>query len=523
MGNACSRKSEVRTQSRAGSRRGSRVDENIGVGDPRKKYRLYRIGKKGDKSLRKKGGGSRRGSFTRRRRKGSRPTLGDEGNLSWRIRTFSESSVQSDDYYDAETSSFSSLEDSYVDSEDEGGSDSEYYVQRGDPSCSSYLSYWWDTWFYRPSNPYAQEPAQAGAVPAAERAPKVQWDTRMRSLTRVSRQNDDLKVPPGSTLDRAVVKYERCKERAIQCETQVWDEPELGIFNIRGKHYMKDRKKHPACDSPVYRILSVDYYRAEQRVNHIAQRLKLPNTDSIPPDCPITPLLVVNWQIPLYPAKIFGGAQNGEGLSVVCIFSLKENFDAASEIESGRLLPQTYELLKSFCQDGQDLSGLPMRERLKMIPHVSNLDEWCSSGCFGLTEQKLLRRFYRKPMMVKPQVEYYVGPEYIEVDINMHEYKLLTRKYFYAMRASLKHGIMDMSLVLEGRSEKELPEQILAAFRVQKVDFMAEYPPVPPLPTPTESAKAGATMGEQEGVLPASARASASQQSDLTTAVAAAV
>ena len=77
-----------------------------------------------------------------------------------------------------------------------------------------------------------------------------------------------------------------------------------------------------------------------------------------------------------------------------------------------------------------------------------------------------------------------VGPEYVEIDINIHDYIYATRRYFHALKHCLKHGVMDMALVLEGRRPDQLPEQVLASIRLQQVDFGVKFPPVPPLPNP---------------------------------------
>ena len=142
-------------------------------------------------------------------------------------------------------------------------------------------------------------------------------------------------------------------------------------------------------------------------------------------------------------------------------------------------------LLKEFCEDATDeATGVPSRDRLKMIPAMPNLEEWISKKTFGRAEAAILTKWQNKPMLVRPQVEYHVGPEYVEIDINIHDYIYATRRYFHALKHCLKHGVMDMALVLEGRRPDQLPEQVLASIRLQQVDFGVKFPPVPPLPNP---------------------------------------
>jgi hypothetical protein len=308
------------------------------------------------------------------------------------------------------------------------------------------------------------------------------WDVRLRSQSRASRQLDRAKAESGKLLKKALVPHEVSAERGMESERHCWDQPPGEMFPLRGQNYLKDRKKIRSKTQPLYTLKSVDFYRSDFKVDHIAQRLKLPSTEKVPEDCPVSPLLVVNWQAPMYQPKLFNKAGDGEGLNVVAIFSLRDGFMAEEEIEQGRLYPHTFDLLKRFCGNKLEEDGSLSRERLKMIPAMPNLEEWCRSGTFGRTEQAILRKWQNKPMLVRPQYKVFAGPEYIEIDINIHDYQYATRRYFHALRHALQYGVMDMALTLEGRCFEQLPEQVIASIRLQKIDFLQSFPTVPPLP-----------------------------------------
>lgn len=400
---------------------------------------------------------------------------------AWRVRTFSESSIQSSDYLSAEEDELSDVSEeiTYRDEFDDEGCQNFFSLA----GIGAYVSSFWRSTSWGSDGPRT-EPR---AVPAPV------WDPRIRSLSKASRQLDKHKYEAGKSLQKATIPLELCAEKNIECERHCWDQPKGNLFPLRGKNYLKDRKKGRSEVRPVYELKSVDYYSSETRVDHIAQRLKLPSTEKIPEDCPVTPLLVINWQAPMYPAKVFGKPFDGESLNVVAVYSLRDGFVAEEEIEKGNLYPHTLELLKKFCTNARDEDGRESRERLKMIPAMPNLDEWCETKTFGKAEQAILRKWQNKPMLVRPQVKYYVGPEYIEVDINIHDYQYATRRYFHSLRHCLKHGVMDMALVLEGRSSDQLPEQVIGSIRLQKIDFLQPFPRAPPMPALDTMEKAKAT------------------------------
>ncbi|UPQ97206.1 DUF1336 domain-containing protein [Chloropicon primus] len=476
MGNKCGRHAEVRTLSRRNSR------QDLG---PLEAHQIHKSKKKRRKKKRK-------GKWRLRKSKGKSSGKGASNlppdltnGAAWRIRTFSESSIQSADYLSAE-------EDEITDEED-------YLDLAVEEDYASFFTFSGFGTYFSSLFLFGRGPDDGGSQASTHRGGQqnrggagaggrkvgaaTTWKPGFRSLSKASRQLDKHKAEGGKHLPKSVVPYEACKERDIEPEKQCWDEPKGNLFPLRGQNYLKDRVKIKMEDlRPIYELKSVDFYSSENMVGHMAQRIKLPSTEKIPEDCPITPLLVVNYQAPMYPARIFGKPFDGKTLQVVAVYALRDGFVAEEEIKQGKLHRHTLELLKDFCADVTDGAGVPTRDRLKMIPAMPNLEEWIATKTFGKAEAAILRRWQNKPMLVRPQVQYHVGPEYIEVDVNIHDYQYATRRYFHSLKHCLKHGVMDMALVLEGRSPQQLPEQVLASIRLQKIDFAAEFPPVPPLP-----------------------------------------
>ena len=68
------------------------------------------------------------------------------------------------------------------------------------------------------------------------------------------------------------------------------------------------------------------------------------------------------------------------------------------------------------------------RDRLKLIPRVVNVDQWAVEGPLSGAEHKLLANYNDKPLMTKPQHRCFRGPNYFEIDIDVHSYAFIARR-----------------------------------------------------------------------------------------------
>ncbi|RRT38019.1 hypothetical protein B296_00054950 [Ensete ventricosum] len=102
-----------------------------------------------------------------------------------------------------------------------------------------------------------------------------------------------------------------------------WSHVEPSTFRVRGPHYLRDKKKDFAPNNAAYCPFGVDVYLCQRKINHIARFVELPNLSS---SGRFPPILVVNIQVPLYPATIFQSETDGEGMSFVLYFGLSEDY-----------------------------------------------------------------------------------------------------------------------------------------------------------------------------------------------------
>lgn len=108
-----------------------------------------------------------------------------------------------------------------------------------------------------------------------------------------------------------------------------WGDSDVSNFAIRGKNYMRDKRKMPA-PQPLYQLLGADLFSFERKIPHVAEHIALPPAPRLGPRAslsPLSPLLIVNFQLPDYAPSMLGGASDGSGRFLVLYFALPEGWE----------------------------------------------------------------------------------------------------------------------------------------------------------------------------------------------------
>ena len=142
-----------------------------------------------------------------------------------------------------------------------------------------------------------------------------------------------------------------------------------------------------------------------------------------------------------------------------------------TESKSKNKLPMSaaVKLVNAFVH-GDSRKSTAVRERLKVMARVMN----GKHTKFGFVAKGLIKKYNAKPFVARTSTSFHHEPGVLfGIDIDVHVFSYAARKGLHSMKDTLTSAVFDLGFVVEGRENRELPEQMLCAARLSKVDLDA--------------------------------------------------
>eukprot|EP00035_Acanthoeca_spectabilis_P025508 m.458711 g.458711 ORF g.458711 m.458711 type:complete len:294 (+) comp21570_c0_seq1:76-957(+) len=242
-------------------------------------------------------------------------------------------------------------------------------------------------------------------------------------------------------------------------QQQYPEKDDMTAFRVRQLGYVENNRKDvsgPALYAPFGR----DLLTLPKKRYHMGELLELPE---LPPEftdpiAGVPPYLILNVMLPNYDPSMLVTKVDGPGWAYVFYFVLTQSARSQlADLENASAAVRT--LVKFITVDDP-----AFRERLKLICMLCNIDE----TKFSSMVKRGIYDYNMKPFLTRPQHKFFRGPNYFEIDLDVHEFSYLPKKVWASIRERVDECQVDIGLTIEGRDDSELPELILAQARVDK-------------------------------------------------------
>ncbi|KAI8533811.1 hypothetical protein RHMOL_Rhmol10G0038300 [Rhododendron molle] len=230
-----------------------------------------------------------------------------------------------------------------------------------------------------------------------------------------------------------------------------WSPIEPSTLRVRGGNYLRDKKKDSASNHAAFYPLGVDVFLSPRKIDHIARFVELQALNS---SGEVPAILVVNLQTNpfLILHKFF-----------ICYKFLISPWKYPCFSLQQRLIDDEVERVRGFPLE----TTAPFRERLKILGRVVNMEDLHLNAA----ERKLMTAYNEKPVLSRPQHEFYLGQNYFEIDLDMHRFGYIPRKGFETFQERLKNCILDFGLTIQGNKPEDLPENVLCCVRLKEINY----------------------------------------------------
>ncbi|KAL6349695.1 hypothetical protein AAG906_041102 [Vitis piasezkii] len=212
-----------------------------------------------------------------------------------------------------------------------------------------------------------------------------------------------------------------------------WTISDGNNFRVRSKHFCNDKTKIPA-GKHLMDLVAVDWFKDSKRIDHVARRQGC--AAQVASEKGLFSI-VINLQVP-----------GSTHYSMIFYFVTKE-------LVTGSLLQRFVDGYDEF-----------RNSRLKLIPSVPKAP-WMVRRIVGSTPH-----FLGKVV----DCNYIRGPKYLEIDVDFGSSTVVDGALAF-VNGAIPNLVVDMAFLVQGNAEDELPERLIGAVRVSRVDFSSAIVP----------------------------------------------
>jgi len=217
-----------------------------------------------------------------------------------------------------------------------------------------------------------------------------------------------------------------------------WSEPRAALFRVRGPAYLQDRVKE-ASESALCRLIGVDLFSTDTPETNLCRR-KESFAQRIGADAPSL-IIALNFCLPWGNFALYWAAPEDDDSPDVLQRFLESDDDAYRDA------------------------------RLKLIPRVVE-GNWLVRRAVGPGSKAA-------KLSETIELRYSRGQGYVEISADLCG-SATARRILSVVRSGTSGLVLDLALVVEGTTDVELPERVLGAARLHRVDpDLAE--PLPPV------------------------------------------
>jgi hypothetical protein len=273
---------------------------------------------------------------------------------------------------------------------------------------------------------------------------------------------------------------------AVKAPNHTYNAIDASTMHVRtGPNYRKEGKKVPS-ETALMNLVGCDLYYSEEKLDFVAEKVLFPEPTPnsfisleessgekasryrpLPGDLPH--FFVFNIQLQKAGATGIFGSRGGSGYSLVCYFEPSEEFlrDVAS---TGSTSPAAKLVQKWFTTYHDDQA---MHDRLKLKATVLNKST-CDLSPWVLRYNGKPAMITKSNTMSRVQCRTQQGRlcEAVECDVDLRVWNLLFRQGLNSVLPSVGKLSFALAFVIEGETDDELPERVLAGIQLNYLDIV---------------------------------------------------